>query len=196
MNDRRAIACIVEGHGEIDAVPILIRRIAAVLDPPVAVADPFVLRRQRDKLVKQGELEKAVELSARRVGPGGPILILIDAEDDCPATLGPRLLERALKARNDRKIAVVLAKREFEAWFLAAAASLRGQRGLSRQLEAPDQPEEIRGAKEWLSRHKVDGTRYSPVIDQPELTAAFEFSEASRSDSFQKCRREIVRLLG
>ena len=27
------IACIVEGHGEVEAVPILIRRIAATIDP-------------------------------------------------------------------------------------------------------------------------------------------------------------------
>ncbi len=31
------VACIVEGHGEVEAVPILIRRIAAELDPALVL---------------------------------------------------------------------------------------------------------------------------------------------------------------
>ena len=43
---------------------------------------------------------------------------------------------------------VFLAKKEFEAWFLAAAESLRGQQGLPLDLTSPHYPENIRGAKE------------------------------------------------
>jgi hypothetical protein len=57
-------------------------------------------------------------LVARDTGPGAPILVVADADDDCPATLGPTLLGRA--RRTDRAVAVVLAKRELESWFISA----------------------------------------------------------------------------
>jgi hypothetical protein len=108
------IACIVEGHGEVEAVPILVRRIAERVDPTLYIQARRPLRITRSQLVRAGELERAVELAARQVGRHGGILVLIDSDDDCPAQLGPQLLDRARKARNDLPIGVVLAKREFE----------------------------------------------------------------------------------
>ena len=118
------IVSIVEGHGELDAVPILLRRIAAAALPAGAVDVRSPIRVDRRKIVKAAELERAVELAARKAGAGGRILILLDAEDDCPAELAPDLLRRARAARGDRAIRVVLAKTEYEAWFLAAADSI------------------------------------------------------------------------
>ena len=93
------------------------------------------------------------------------------------------------------QISVVLAKKEFEAWFIAAAESLRGQCGLSQELVADPDPESIRGAKEWLSRQMPRNRRYAETTDQPALTAIFDLQAARRADSFDKCYREIVRLL-
>ncbi len=90
-------------------------------------------------------------------------------------------------------LAVVLARSEFESWFIAAAESLRGRCGLPDDLEAPRDPEAIRGAKEWLGRHMR--RRYVETLDQPALTALFDLDAARRADSFDKCRREIERLL-
>ena len=75
-----------------------------------------------------GELERQVEFAGRSVAPDGAILILLDSDADgaCPAEDGPALLSRARRARNDLAISVVLASKEFEAWFIAAARSLRG----------------------------------------------------------------------
>ena len=189
------IGCIVEGHGEVEAVPILIRRIAKRLYPELQVVTPPPIRVPRDKVVKAGELERKVELAARKISGQGAIFILLDSDDDCPAQLGPELLCRARQVRSDLPIAVVLAKREFEAWFLAAAESLRGQRGLKNDLEPPNNPEEIHGAKEWLS-HRMEGTgAYSPTVDQPGLTVRFDFAQACHADSFDKCYRDIVYLL-
>ena len=55
------IASIVEGHGECEAVPILVRRIAKTLDPSLAPVVHPVIRVPASKLVKQGEIERAVE---------------------------------------------------------------------------------------------------------------------------------------
>ena len=189
------IGCIVEGKGEVDAVPILIRRVASNLYPELGVDTPHPIRISRSKVVKEGELEQVVELAARNIRGQGAIFILLDSDDDCPARLGPELLCRALEARSDLPIAVVLAKYEFEAWFLAAAESLRGQRGLRNDLQSPNNPEAISGAKEWLSQ-RMEGTgAYSPTVDQPGLTARFDLNQARYTDSFDKCYRDIVRLL-
>lgn len=118
------LGCIVEGHGEQESIRVLVKRLSSVLHPGIHVEVPIVLRVSRSRVIKPGELERSVELAARRVGPAGPLLILMDSDDDCPAQLGPDLLRRARSARSDRKISVVLAKREFEAWFLASALSL------------------------------------------------------------------------
>jgi hypothetical protein len=93
------------------------------------------------------------------------------------------------------EISVVLAKREYEAWFIAAAESLRGHCGLSQEMIADLNPEGIRGAKEWLRRHMPQSRRYAETIDHPALTAVFDLQAARRADSFDKCYREIVRLL-
>ena len=189
------IGCIVEGDGEVKAVPTLIARIAANLYPELVLVIPEPIRTSRSKIVREGELERRVELAAQNVKGQGAILILIDSDDDCPAQLGPELLRRASEARSDLPIAVVLAKREFEAWFLAAAESLRGYKGLKHDLEPPNNPETIRDAKGWLKRQLEKGKKYRETIEQRQLTARFDLDLARQADSFDKCYRDIVRLL-
>jgi hypothetical protein len=191
------LAAIVEGHGEVEAVPILIRRIANELDPAIVVSIDPVLRVPASSLRKNDELERHVERAARKIHAKGGIIIIIDCDWDggCPAEDGPVLLERARKARSDLPISVVLAKKEYEAWFIAAAESLRGRRGLLQYLSSDPSPEDIRGAKEWLSQRMPRGLRYSEATDQPALTAVFDMDLAKRADSFDKCYREITRLL-
>jgi hypothetical protein len=189
------VAAIVEGHGECEAVPILVRRIARSLDPGLRVSVHPVIRVPGSRLVKRGEIERTVELLARKNGGQGAILVLLDCDDGCPAEEGPALLDRAAKARSDMPVSVVLAKREFESWFLAAAESLRGQRGLPDDFTGPPDPEAIRGAKEWLADRMPRGQGYSESSDQPALTAVFDINAARRVDSFDKCHREVARLL-
>ena len=189
------IGYIVEGESEVKTVPLLIRRIAASLYPelPIVVLPP--IRRPRNQVVKENELERAVEFVARQIGGQGAIFIIFDGDDDCPAELGPALLRRASQARSDLPIAVVLAKHEFEAWFLAAAESLRGRRGLRNNLNSPDNPEAIRDAKGWLSQCMGNSRKYRETRDQPALAALFDIEQARQADSFDKCYRDIVRLL-
>ncbi len=90
----------------------------------------------------------------------------------------------------------MLAKREYEAWFLAGLVSLRGHRGVSEDADPPEDPEAIRDAKAWLQARMTDGATYSPSIDQPALTHHLDLELARRADSFDKCVREIRRLIG
>lgn len=190
------IAAIVEGDGEVEAVPILIQRIAAVETPGLFPEVPRPVRVKRTRVLKPDQMEPYVDLAARKGGPDGRILILLDADDDCPRDLAPEILRRATKVRDDRRIQVVLAQREYEAWFLAAADSLAGKRGLHDDITAPGDPESIRGAKEWLTRQMPRGRPYRETLDQPALTKQFDLDRARRSAaSFRKMWRAVTDLL-
>jgi hypothetical protein len=190
------LCCIIEGHGESQAVPVLVRRIQQDLRPDIQLNVLSPIRVSRHKIVKAHELERAIELAARQSRPPRAILILVDADDDPPCTLGPELLKRAKAARPDVSIGVVLAKSEFETWFLAAIESLSGRRGLPVDLRPIPSVESIRDAKGKLKSLVQGSLVYSPIPDQPALAAIFDMALArTRSDSFNKCWREIERLL-
>jgi hypothetical protein len=194
-NAQVTIASIVEGDGERFALPKLLHRIAA--DHGVYnfhATEPW--RTPRSRLIAAGGVEKAVDAVATRVrGPGG-ILVLLDADDDCPAQCGPELIARACDARKDMRVKVVRANREYEAWFLAAAASLAGQHGFPGDLQPPDNPERIRGCKEWLTRQRARGHPYKETVDQAPLSSSLDLRSARQnSPSFDKFYRDVTWLL-
>lgn len=160
---------------------------------------PFVdlqppLRVRRQQVVKEGQLERHVELLANRVGHDGAILVLLDADDDCPAQLAPELLARARSARPDRKISVVLAVREYEAWLLASLETLRGYRGIPADAAPPDDPEAGRSPKSALAALMPQG--YAETVDQPGLTSHIDVEHTRRrSPSFDKLVRDVTALV-
>ena len=92
------IGLVVEGHGDLKAAPILFRRIGLDIDPAVLLDVQQPIRRPRSSLVRtDGELERAVELAALKARPRGGVFVLLDSDDDCPATLAPILLARATR---------------------------------------------------------------------------------------------------
>jgi hypothetical protein len=185
------IGIVVEGHGEAQAVPVMVRRLLA--RQGITQLDiPPPLRLPKGKMLKQAELARAVELMARKTAPDGALLIVLDADADCPASLGPQLLAWATAARSDRLASVVVAKHEFEAWFLAAAESLRGQRGLPLDLEPPGDAEAVCDAKGWLGSRMPNG--YSETLDQPALAAVFDLASAEKLPSFAKLLRDLSKL--
>lgn len=191
----RKLAAIVEGEGEEESLPLLLRRIAerdAALMPPT-LRQRDVIRVPRAKIVKDGELERVVEFAARKVGRGGGVLVLLDADDDSACTLGPSLLRRV--NRDDIEVAVVLAVREFESWFLVAAASLAGVEGLPVPLEPPAEAAAIRGAKEWLEKRMGRSSPYRPRLHQAKLTARMDLDTLASDRSFRKLLKEVRRLL-
>jgi len=167
---------IVEGHAEQASVPVLLRRILASEHfYEVSIARPF--RVKRYSVVRPGELERAVKQAVRSRENAAAILVILDADDDCPATC---------RSSTHLPAAVVLAQREFEAWLLGAKEALRGVRGIRQDATAPSHPEAIRGAKERVSQN-MQGRRYVPVDDQAAL--------AERMDIRLAADREVRRLL-
>ncbi len=193
-----SIACIVEGHSEVESLPILLRRIVATIDPMLLLKIPPPWRVSKSSFLKEEaqEIERSVEYAARTLYNQGAILILLDADDDCPAKLGPTILQRARSIRPEMPMAAVIANREYEAWFIAAATSLSGKKGLQEKLVPPASPESIRGAKEWLEQHMQNRQmRYSETLHQSAFTANFSIDEAKSAPSFDKLFRDVERLI-
>src|SRR3989304_4009532 len=137
-----AIVPIVEGVAEVESIPVLFRRILAHQNVhDVSIARPF--RVKRNRVVHPQELERAVTLAARDRANAAGVIVVLDSDDDCPARLGPDLLARARTATN-LPVAIVLAQKELECWFLGATESLRGKGGIREDSVAPENPESIR----------------------------------------------------
>lgn len=146
--------------------------------------------------IGNSEFERYLELARRRAGCSGAILLVFDADDDCPKEVGPQLQQELARSLAPLPAAVVLANREFENWFLAAVESLRGYRGIREDAVSPTDPESIRGAKEQLRRLMVPGREYRAKIDQVAFATQLDLQLArQRSRSFDKFYREVCRLL-
>lgn len=186
-SDSCRIAVIVEGHGEVQAAPLLLRRIAAEVAPEIALSVARPIRVPRDRIVRPGQLEQYLSIAVQVGGPSAGILVLLDSDKDCPAELGPELLGRARQARPDKRIQVVLARSEYEAWFLAASESV-----VLGAPSAPSEAEAVSGAKEWIRQHQA----YRPTVDQAPMTAKFAMEDARRrAPSFDKLWRAVEALL-
>ena len=185
------IASIVEGDGEVSALPILLRRMATQWAPNTVINPLQPIRVRRDRFLnKEEEFRRQLLLAAAKSGEDGWILIVLDADDDCPATLGQNTYERAQQYVPHRRLSVVLANREFEAWFIAAARSLDGARGFYISPAELLEAETPRNAKGWMREHMRSGT-YSEILDQPAFAARIDLQQAlDNSRSFRKLHKE------
>lgn len=125
-----------------------------------------------------------------------PMLVLLDADRDCPVAIAAGLLKRCNVAHADLRVSVVVAKCEYEAWFLAAATSLCRDEGLSNGEVSPAEPEQIRNAKGWLSDRMSFGGRYVETRHQAKFSRLMDLESARRASSFGKLEREIAIVVG
>ncbi|WP_082248957.1 DUF4276 family protein [Burkholderia pseudomallei] len=191
------IASIVEGFGEVSALPVLLRRFLEWRPTEDYIEIERPNRVPRDRFINsQDEFARYLKLARMQCGNDGWILILLDADNDCPVELAASLLTRAREI-DEHRVSVVIAKREFEAWFIGAAASLNGQRSLA--IEPADlnvDAESPRDAKGWLRTRMGKGS-YGPVTDQPAFAALMDLQQAfDRCRSFRKLCSEWDTNLG
>ncbi|HEJ2131997.1 TPA: DUF4276 family protein [Pseudomonas aeruginosa] len=187
------LAPIVEGHGEVSALPILIRRIQQWKFPEFYLDIPPPIRVRRDRFLnKEEDFERHILLASKKSGSDGWILILLDADDDCPISLGEEILRRAEKYIKNKRISVVIANREYEAWFIASAEALNGHRGFRYIKNKEIDAEKPRNAKGWMGEYMPAG--YSETVDQPSFSALMDLELAHKgSRSFRKLCKEIIR---
>lgn len=166
------IAPIVEGHGDVDAVPLLIRRIS----PSLIVKRP--VRFPRNRLIENKHLERAARIAASNIADRGAVLLVMDADEDCAAKLGPDL-ERRLECILPRRLCrVVLVVREFEAWIVGGHAAFG--------IADPDQAGDLKG------RIRSQFGVYKETVDQPRLIAEADLELLmERSRSFRRLKKVL-----
>jgi hypothetical protein len=188
-----AIAPVVEGHGEVEAVPVLIRRIGSEICGRTNLNVLRPIRVPRTKLVKPLDLRRAVTLADLKLKDVAAerrfILVMFDADDDLACQVGPALLGTIHDERPDLDVALVLAVPEYETWFVAAAPSLTDYLDVI-AVEIPSNPEAVGAKKAWVRRY-FRGS-YTETIEQPALTARMDLNLCrSQSASFDKLCREL-----
>ena len=207
MNMRRIIP-IVEGHGEERAVPQLIRlwlrrrRLHQSFDVPdlaINAKGCGKLKATYDRMRHIG-IEHYVKAALRNRADA--ILVVLDADDECANRttgngLGPELLARAQAAATHLPLAVVVANREYEAWFLASLTSIRAAGLLPSYTRLPGtlRPESSGNCKGLIS--ELLCCPYEETVHQLALTRGLAFSPRMkyRSPSYGKLLRDLEKLL-
>jgi Domain of unknown function (DUF4276) len=191
---------IVEGHGDVAAVPILLRRIAAEVSTGYGLEclEPFRLSRTQ-LLGDSQQLTRALSIARLKLrDKASPrfILLLMDADKDCPVEMVRALSEQHREAFALMPTSIVFAVREFEAWFLAADMSASHHKSLRANPAITAEPDSVRGAKERFEKSvMLPGKCYSESTDQPKYVQCMDLVLAQRSGSFAKLVREVRRRL-
>lgn len=183
------IGAVVEGHGEVGALPVLLRRICqdhGIFD--VTVSKPHRLPRAE---MTREKVSAAVRMQRLRVGTSGVVVVLYDSDDDEPAAVRRQTLD----VLGDNQAVVAVAVREYEAWFLAALRSLRKHEHVRDDATFEGDPESPRDAKGRLS--DVMTEKYRETLHQARFSAVMSLAEArENSASFSVFEQHLLKALG
>ena len=199
------IVLFVEGEGEAEAVPKLVKRLLTEQNAWAAVTlDENTFRvGEVNRLVKNKYLEWKRKLAAslKRRNVGGVLLVLdgdlkkVEGETFCAAKVAKLLATEAASVGGGVtfSVAVVFARQEYESWLIAGIDSLAGQRlpdgrMIAKDAKAPegDLEESPRNAKGWFSAVIEGG--YKPTRDQAALTDLLDL-QAVRKRQLRSFRR-------
>ncbi|HHC24661.1 MAG TPA: DUF4276 family protein [Desulfobacterales bacterium] len=186
---------IVEGQGERDAVPLLLRRILHQHQlwhwsaaRPIAAGNLNKLKKKLGQFVTYAQKKKDC----------GGILILLDLDDGCPAEEAADLAEQVRSLYLRSPVAIVFAHREYEAWFLASMEVIARNNAdrFPANLKYEGDVEGRRGVKEWLTHQMPPGQKYKPAVDQAGFTNLIDIDLArQRSRSFRRLYHAVQKLV-
>ena len=192
------IVPIVEGPGDAEALPLMLRRI---LHERLERYDVQVASGRQNVVTAGGRgqlkvnIEKFVRHAQRKPGCDS-ILVLIDTDDECcPIDLAEELRSRAESAGVTRPLQVVCAHHAYEAWFLASLDTIRDHLDLVPQATLIAAPENQHSPKAWLSANMPRGRSYKPTSHQPALSQRVDLASAyDRSRSFRRLCHAVEQL--
>ena len=217
MGSPQRLLLFVEGDGDREAVPVLVKRLLTEMNAwsdVVLDVQSFVVGNVSDLTAQAGK-EWVSKLNFARKRPKlGAVLLVQDGdlgrirrEEFCAATFGLRLAQwaRGAGAGTNFSVATVFACQEYESWVLACADRLAGlpltdgRPGLRSDTTAPegDLERAPRDAKGWLDRHIEAG--YKPTRDQRLVTELMvDHLDAVRARgmrSFQRLEKALGELV-
>ena len=186
---------VVEGDGDLVAVPELIRRVLHDKSRfDVNVCRPH----------KRGDLPKVLsrfdDFYRTALLEGAAILWVIDYDcENCNDTVRDLRLLKKKAAAVDANAAVefVFMVQEYESLFLTDHETTRKVfTDIPPDFAFPVDPESVRDAKGWLSKARPKGSAYKPTQHQQRLTAQLDLNRLrSRSPSFQSFESALCRLI-
>ena len=192
------IVPVVEGDGDVAALPELLVRI---LQEKYNRYDVFVLQGKTAVVKTNGRqnLEKKLDKFLRHAQnkPNcGAILILVDADIDCPVTLAQQLSQRCDQIGTKCPVQIVCAYRSYESWFLASLNTIKGQHGIPNTASLVNDPESVLNPKQWLGDQMPSGQAYKETTHQVPLSRAIDLDLAHRnSRSFRRLCHALEQLL-
>lgn len=186
---------IVEGDGDVAAVPVLLRRILQAhsrfdvqILPPHKRGELPKVKANFERFFKTAALENV------------PVLCVLDF--DCAHCLDAIKDEQELKEQAKKFHPLIdfeacFIVKEFESLFLCDEMGTRKVLpSIIKSTVFPANPEEIRPAKEWLSRAQPSGTAYKPTVHQAKLAAAVDLKVLrAKSPSYQRLESALLRLI-
>lgn len=185
---------IVEGEGDMEAVPELARRVLHAHDR----YDIQVLRPHR-----RGDLPKVLQrfddyLQVALI-ESHPVLWVMDYDCAECSNVDKHTLElkqRATSHPGGDCVEFVFMVREFETLFLADQETTRSVfSDIPANLAFPADAESVRDAKGWLSKARPKGSAYKPTQHQRKLTASVDLARLrSRSESFRRFEAAVLKL--
>lgn len=194
-----AIVPVVEGDGEIEAVPLLLRRVLAerCSRHDLDVARPKSAH-GRDTLLR--DFERYLRYAAGTSGCCA-VLVLLDADNDCAKKRALGLAKKTRGLGLSIPVAIVCAKRQYETWFVASldtikGRTLKGRQGISSSAQFAGSAEDLKGAKGWLTSNMPRGRAYKETMDQVPLTEYIDLNLAcANSRSFRRLCHAVEELV-
>lgn len=173
---------IVEGDGEVMAVPVLLYKLLHAMNRYDLQVAPPKNAHGRHNLQKPNGLEKFVK-HAWKERECGAIVILLDAEEECPVDVIKDFFKRVTALGVLHPVVIVCAKRMYETWLLASSETI----GLPIESTLAKDPESVKNPKRLFNEHFPPGRIYKETEDQVAMTNKLDTALAKeRSRSFRR----------
>lgn len=188
---------IVEGAGDVAAIPLLIRKVLyehGIFH--VQTAPRPKTKVEVGKLRQPGELERYIDFCNRESGDS--ILLAIDSDDHCPVAVALEFAARIKNTGLRKPASVCLFNREYESIFLPSIdriADLYPDFKWS-NTEVTQHPETIREVKGTISKMMPADRAYKPTRDQARFTDAIDLAVTrAASRSFRHFEKSLLWLV-
>lgn len=184
---------IIEGDGDLKAVPIIIRRILEDNNLHSVGLHPAQKRGDLPKIARSFDnyFNAALKWQA-------PILWVLDFDCKnciCQADEAMQLYKQAENLRPSWPFKVVFVTKEFETLFLIEQQAARKVLGIDENYAFPPTPEKIRGAKQVLSRALPSGRSYKEMVHQDKIAAQLNLDVLrEHSSDFRHLEKSVLYL--
>ena len=192
------IVPVVEGVGDVAALPGLLTRI---LLEKYNRTDVNVAQGKSKVVVANGRMKLESKLEqflqhAHNKPECDAILVLLDADDDCPVDESRHLSRRCEQFHSICPVEVVYAHREYESWFLASLDTIRGQGVIPDTVSIPTPVEDVNNPKQWLTDQMPPGRAYKETTHQASFSGLIDVELAyNKSRSFRRLCHALEQLL-